>query len=268
MKKLIVVLILVMGKLYSQQAIIFKVAYKPELAYTQSVVSTSYSEMKYLGSTELLKKLEEKGIENPKETFDKTYIKSINTTGKLKNGKFPIQIRFIGGDGAIIPDGTLIFGTVTSGETPALDSINAPKMKDEEKQALFQGMKSMISQITLPEKTVKIGESFTREIPLKIPVGKFTFDLQNTIIYTLKSIEKSRATFDIIQNYTFKSLEAEKTMEANGSGSGKLIYDIDNSFYLTYQLNSIINMTMSQNNITFKVTSKSEFVQNTEIEKQ
>jgi hypothetical protein len=267
MKKLLLFtsILFVSYQSYCQEEILFKSQYKPDMVYTQSVVSTSKGEIKYTGPETLLKKIEEKNIENPISTFKKTFIKSKNTTGKLNQNSFPLSIEFIGGTDGIIPDKTFVFGKVTLGETPILDSISSPKMEAEARASFLKTMKSMISQIALPEKKVKIGESFSREMPIKLPIGKYIFDLKNTVVYTLKKIENKKAFFDITQTYSFESTMNGLDMNANGSGSGQIIYDIENTFYLSYELKSTINMELQSNEVSFKGTTESTFTQETTI---
>lgn len=266
MKKLLLISIffLVSCENYAQE-ILFKVAYKPNLIYRQSMESTSKSEVTYLGPNELLKRLEEKKIENPKVTLNKNYIKSVNSTGSLKNGQFPLMIKFEGDDKSIVPGGTTVYGHISKDKTPELDSINAPKLDSIYKIDFLSSMRKVISQLSLPEKKVQVGKSFTREMPINIPVGKFTFNLTNTITYTLEKVENKKAYFDIVQTYTINSKETELSLKASGSGNGQIIYDIENTFYLLYELNSTINMQVINEEMNFKVLSESTTKQTTNI---
>ena len=67
-----------------------------------------------------------------------------------------------------------------------LDSISAPKLDSLYKLDLLSSMQKTIAQVSLPEQKINLEESFTREMPINIPVGKFNFNLINTITYTLK----------------------------------------------------------------------------------
>ncbi len=260
---LFTILLLFSYKSYCQEEVFFKVQYLPEKIYIQSIVSTSKSEINYLGPESLLEKIKEKNIENPNSTFKKTYLKSKNKTGKLAENNFPITIEFIGGENGIIPDDTVVFGKVIPGKTPTLDSISAPNMEADFKESFFKSMKNTMAQIELPEKNVKIGESFSREMPLKMPIGKYNLELKNTIVYALKKVENNQAFFDISQTYYIISTGIE--MKAEGNGTGQIIYDIKNNFYLFYELKSTINMEVQNDEMNFKGTIENTFTQNTTI---
>ena len=46
------------------------------------------------------------------------------------------------------------------------------------------------------------------------------------------------------------------SLKANGEGKGQIIYDIENTFYLFYELNSTINMYVNNNEMNLKVVSE------------
>lgn len=264
-KNILLSFLLLISYINLAQEILFKVDYKPNLTYKQSMESTSKNTLTYLGPNELLKKIDEKKLENPKVTLSNNYIESTNSTGSLKNGQFPLTIKFEGDEKSMIPGGTTIYGHVISGETPRLDSINAPKLDSIYKIDFLSSMQKVISQISLPEQKIRLGENFVREMPINIPVGKFNFNLKNTITYTLKKIENNKAYFDIIQVYSLDLKNTDLPLKAKGSGNGQIIYDIENTFYLYYELNSTINMEVSNKEINFKVDSESHTKQTTHI---
>lgn len=229
--------------------------------------STSKSTITYLGPDELLKILEEKNLENPKYTLNKNFIESVNSTGNIENGQFPLTIKFEGDDKSIVPGGTIVYGHVFENNTPELDSINAPKLDSIYKIDFLSSMQKVISQVSFPEQKIKTGKSFVREMPIIVPVGKFNFNLINTIKYTLKKIENKKAFFDITQVYTINTKNTDLNLKADGSGKGQIIYDIENTFYLLYVLNSTINMQVENEEINIKVVSESQTKQTTIITK-
>lgn len=268
MKKLLLLSIffLISYEIHAQE-ILFKVAYKPNLIYKQSMESISKNTLTYLGPNELLKRIEEKKLENPKYVLSKNQIESTNITGSVKNGQFPLKIIFEGDDKSIIPGGTTIFGHVTTDKSPMLDSISAPKLDSLYKLDLLSSMQKTIAQVSLPEQKINLEESFTREMPINIPVGKFNFNLINTITYTLKKVENNKAYFNINQIYSISSKNTDLSLKANGEGKGQIIYDIENTFYLFYELNSTINMYVNNNEMNLKVVSESTTKQSTNISK-
>ena len=254
----------------SQDLLKFKVQYKPETKYSQTIEQTSHSDMKYSGSEEFLQKLKDKGVQNPTITDKVSKIESVFTTGKLTDGtNFPLTMEFIkttSSDGKKeIPDGTLIYGHGSIGNMPTLDSIVSSGLDEEFKKTLLQAMQSTFSQLSFPEKKVKIGESFSRESPLSIPIAGVTVEMAITTTYKLLSITNGIADFDVSQIYTMKSTITKYTIKATGSGKGKLLYDVSNNYYLKYQIDTEMGMNMKLDNFDLDLNSKSGFIQTTII---
>jgi hypothetical protein len=254
----------------TKDGLTFKVQYKPETKYSQTIVQTSHSDMKYSGSEEFLQKLKDKGVQNPTITDKKSKIESVFKTGKLTDGtNFPLTMEFVkttSSDGKKdIPDGTLIYGHGSIGNMPTLDSIVSDGLDGEFKKTLLQAMQSTFSQLSFPEKKVKVGESFSRESPLSIPIAGVTIEMTITTNYKLLSITNGIANFDVSQVYTMKSTITKYTIKATGSGKGKLLYDVVNNYYLKYQIDTEMGMNVKLDNFDLDLNSKSGFIQTTEI---
>lgn len=254
----------------SKDGLTFKVQYKPETKYSQTIEQTSHTDMKYSGSEEFLQKLKDKGVQNPTITDNVSKIESVFKTGKLTDGtNFPLTLEFVkttSSDGKKeIPDGTLIYGHGSIGNMPTLDSIVSSGLDEEFKKTLLQAMQSTFSQLSFPEKKVKVGESFSRESPLSIPIAGVTIEMAITTNYKLLSIANGIADFDVSQVYTMKSNITKYTIKATGSGNGKLLYDVSNDYYLKYQIDTEMVMNMKLDNFDLDLNSKSGFTQATVI---
>ncbi|MEN9440107.1 MAG: hypothetical protein RLZ33_183, partial [Bacteroidota bacterium] len=255
---------------FKDDELTFKVQYKPEKKYSQTIEQTSHTDIKYSGSEEFLQKLKDKGVQNPTITDKATKIESIFKTGKLTDGtNFPLTMEFIkttSSDGKKeIPDGTLIYGHCSIGNMPTLDSIASDELDEEFKKALLQAMQSSLSQLSLPEKRVKVGESFSRESPLSMPIAGVTVEMTITTNYKLLGITNGIADFDVSQVYTMKSTITKHTIKATGNGKGKLLYDVSNNYYLKYQIDTEMGMNMKLDNFDLDLNSKSGFIQTTVI---
>jgi hypothetical protein len=256
----------------SQNMIVFKVKYSPETNYSQIIFQDSKTTIKYSGTEEFLKKLKAKGVDNPTITKANSKTKSILKTGRLTNNNlFPLSIRFtesINGDGKVtIPDGTIIYGTCSLENMPNLDSISGKHLSDEFKKALFQTMQKAFSQMTFPEKKVQVGEAFSRQSPLTLPIAGITLDISITTTYKLINIKNNFATLDLSQVYTLKSTIKEHNVKMTGNGKGNLIYDIGNHFYKTYQIDTDMTTNMKLDNFDLDLNSKSHFIQSVTITK-
>lgn len=272
----IILLIILLAQLgynsFSQEGIHFKVQYKPETSYNQTITQKSDTYLKYSGSRKFLRKLKHRGIQNPTITNASSGMESVIKTGKLTDSiNFPLTIEFLKStrsDGKIyIPDGTLMYGHATHENLPKLDSIVSNELDEEFKETVLKSMQSIFSQITLPEKDIKVGEEFSNETPLSIPIGGITIDMRITTRYRLVSILNGMGNFDISQDCTFLSTIEDHTLNATGNGTGKLIYDISNNYYLNYQTDLAMEMNMEIENFSFYLKINSGIIQSTAITK-
>jgi hypothetical protein len=250
--------------------LIFKVQYNPETKYSQTIEQISHYDMKYSGSEEFLRKLKDKGVQNPTITDKVSMIESVLKTGKSTEGtNFPLTIEFVkttSSDGKKeIPDGTLIYGHGSIGNMPTLDSIVSNGLDEGVKKTLLQAMQSIFSQLSFPEKKIKVGESFSIESPLSIPIAGVTIEMEITTNYKLLSITNEIADFDVSQVFTMKSTITNYNFKATGSGKGKLLYDVSNNCNLKYQIDTEIGMNMKLDNFDLDINSKSGFIQTTVI---
>jgi hypothetical protein len=257
---------------HSQDSLIFKVQYNPETNYAQTMEQTTHSNIKYSGSEEFLQNIKAKGIQNPTITNKKSTIETLFKTGKLTNkANFPLTIEFTkttSSDGKQeIPNGTLIYGHGSINTMPSLDSIVSNGLEEELKQVVLQTMQSTFSQLSFPEKRVKVGDSFSIDSPLSIPIAGATLDMTITTDYKLLSITNGIANLDISQVYTMKTTITDQTIQGTGTGNGKLLYDTVKNYYLNYQINTEMNMTMKLDSFSLDLTSKSGFIQSTVITK-
>ena len=257
---------------YSQDELTFKVAYKPSTKYSQTVKHTSFTEVTYSGSDEFLKTLKDRGVQNPTTTKAESTTETEFNTGIPTDGNhFPVTMKFIktiSSDGKVpIPDGTVIYGQGSIGDMPTLDSIVSEGLSEDYKTNLLQAIRSTFSQISFPEKKLKIGEEFSQETPLSIPIAGVNVEMNITTNYKLVSIINRVGNFDITQTYTLKTTNTEYPINAIGKGKGNLQYDISNSNYINYQMDTDIDIDMKLEKFNLGVKSKSGFIQTTIITK-
>lgn len=273
MKKISLILIafiIFSGKGWSQNELTFKVQYNPETNYNQTVDQTTLTSIKYSGSKDVLKTLKEKGITNPTVTNKKSRTESVIKTGKLTSEKsFPLTMEFIKitkSEGKTeIPDGTIIYGNCTTGNMPTFDSIGTNGISDELKKTILQTVQSLYSQLTFPEKKLKIGEEFSTETPLSIPIAGATIEMVIRTNYKLISINNGIGIFDVSQVYTMKTTITKYTINASGKGKGKLYYNISSNYYVKYQMDSEMKMKMKYENVKLFLNTQSNYLQTTEM---
>jgi hypothetical protein len=275
MKKIILALLTftqITSYCQTKDLVTLKVHYKPETNYINTIEQTTYSEITYSGSEEFLNKLKDKGVQNPTITNKKITIETVFNTGKSTDGtNFPLTMEIVKttcSDGKKdIPDGLFIYGHVTIGNKPTLDSIVSDSIDEEFKKTLLQTAQSIFAQINLPERQVKVGESFSTETPLSIPVAGLTVEMVITTNYILLSLTNGIADFDVSSVYTMKTTIDKYTIKATGSGKGKLLYDVSNNYYLKYQADTELEMNMKLDKFDIDLKTKSGFTQTSEISK-
>lgn len=257
----------------SSQVLEFNAGYAPEYVYKQLIQTFSETEINYIGSNAFLESLKSQGVQNP--TIQKTgmEMETVSETGKMdKEGNFPITITYLkseSNDGqTIIPNGTMLYGKVSLSTMPKLDSISAKGLDETFKQSIFEIVKSTFSQVSIPIKKIKVGDSFSQETPLTIPVAGIKFEMLITTTYKLKNIINQKANFDITQVYKMKVNESEYNMEASGNGTGTLTYDIP-AHYITENTTDInLHLKLKRDDFSLKVNSKSKYGITAQISKK
>lgn len=275
MRKTILLLLIVSTQLavaQNKNEFLFKIQYSPETKYEQTIDQTNHLEMRYSGDPEFTTMLKNKGIQNPKITDNHSVIESVFKTGKLTpKMDFPLTIEFLkttNSDNKIaIPNGTIIYGKGTLGNMPTLDSIVSNGLNEEFKKSILQTMQATFAQINIPERIVKVGEIFSIDSPLSIPMANAQLDMTITTTYKLISIKNNVADFDISQVYTMKTEANKIPMNATGSGKGKLLYDVIQNFNLKYQMDMEMSTNMKIEKMELDIKSKTGFSQIAKISK-
>lgn len=256
----------------SNQTLDFKSGYTPETNYKQTTMNSSDYEIVYSGSEKILEVLKNSGTENPTKIKTLFNVETVSKTGKInKEGNFPITIEYIKTSDAngksIIPSGTMLYGKTSMYAMPQMDSIVAKDMEENLKNSVFQTVQSTFSQLVMPQKQLKIGESFDQESPLSIPIAGITIDMVIKTTYTLKSIISKNAFFDISQTYTIKMSDSRFETNGTGVGKGNLIYDISNHFITENALAMEFILNLKHTDFGLQLKSKSDFKQTAIISK-
>lgn len=275
MKKTILLLIIIVTQLavaQNKNEFQLKVQYSPETKYDQTMDQTSHLEMKYLGDPEIIQRMKENGMQNPMVMDNHSVIESVFKTGKLSENKdFPLTIEFVkttnSNDKIVIPSGTIIYGKGTLGNMPTLDSIVSPGLDEAFKKSMLQTMQATFSQINIPERTVKVGDVFSIDTPMSIPMAGMQLEMTITTTYKLESIQKNIADFDISQVFKMKTNAGKFPMNATGTGKGKLVYDIVNNFNLKYQIDMEMSANAKIEKMELDITSKTGLIQTAKISK-
>jgi hypothetical protein len=273
MKKLIGLLITLAPFFYNSfsQNLTFSIQYKPEKKYSMSMMQTTKTEIRYLGSESDLKNLKEAGTQNPTITSRLSKVKMDVKTGKVtdENG-FPLTITIMSTSDNkgqyVIPTGTMIYGNGTIGSNePALDSVVADELSDEAKDFLLQSLQKSMTQFLFLEKKLKIGESFSIESPFSIPLFNNTIDMSITTTYKLISVANGIGNFAFTQKYTMITVVPNNYANVTGKANGKLAIDIINRFYINYQNNTELVVNFEYYNYKLETKTTNTLINSTVI---
>lgn len=251
--------------------LVFKFRYKPSTTYRQTMWQSAQLTTTFSGTEEVLQKLREKKIQNPETAHSISKTEIVYKTGRMgDDSKFPITIEFVettSSDGKkVYPDGTIIYGHCSAEKMPQLDSILSEGMDVEMKKKIILMVQNNLLQLELPEKRLKMGESFSIESPFSFPVAGMNLEFTITTTYTLLEISGRTADLEIGQLYRLRLPSSKYELQATGNGMGRLLYDVSGNFFLRNQINMEMSMSMKfQADLSVEIVSKSSFVTTTEI---
>ena len=268
MKKIYLFILLtsVITSCKSQEEINFKVGYLPNFNYTLTQKQISENNVKYIASKEMLQNLQNYGVENPTITKDTVLLKSISKTGSLNENEFPIDIELLETNNPILIKGTKFYGKSVNQQIK-LDSISSSTMDSEKKRFLLPAMESILNQIKYPNVKIKVGESFEQKNPMSMPIANVTITMEINSTYTLKKVENGIGYFDIEQVYSIISADKDYKMEVEGTGSGKIDYDIEKQFFTNFYLEMGMKLKTELEDFIIEYQTRSITDQNTEIKK-
>lgn len=229
-----------------QRSVLFKIKYLPNHTYQANVSMTSNMEMNIENlSKEDSNKLVEKGVTLPLVLNTSTLSDLTISTGTLDaQNTFPIIFRFNdvkktgtlngkempGGSTAI--SGHSIYATSTLTNDLQLDSMSVPRKDTSLRKDLESMFNAMVKQLHFPEKTIKVGDTVTQEIPLNMTMNGTDVAITITAKYKLISIKKGFANFDIDQSSQLElnNNEHSRTLTGKGGGHGEMVYDTKRNF--------------------------------------
>lgn len=249
-----------------QDNVLFKIKYSPNHTYhfTASNIIELYADLS--GNKEIAAKLAAQGITQPMN-FYVTYVSSgLTTTASIgKDRSFPVVMTLntpvINGmlNGQRIPfplkkNNTEFYGRVNSDDKLNIDSLKGKKLSDSAATVAKQMMNKIIATVNFPEHAIKVGDSFTQNMPFDLPVGKgVTINIDMT--YKLISIANGKAYFDIKQGLDMQMPVKQINISITGSGLGKLVYDIKNNFPVSLRSNLFMTINLKSENFSGGATA-------------
>jgi hypothetical protein len=216
-------------------------------------------------------KLIKKGITMPMIATTSTLSDLSIITGKVNdNNLFPIIFKYnnvtnkVTLSGKEVPTepspliGHAMYGKITQTGDMHLDSISGVLRDTSLRAELVNVFNNLTSELKLPEKKVKVGDTLFLEIPYSMPIGGVNTKFIIKAIYGLVSIKKGLANFDIDQSMQFNMNKADTTASyiGNGRGSGKMVYSIKEGFFKSIDRDILIDYQIKYKGKTIKGEAK------------
>ncbi|MGF1794253.1 hypothetical protein L4D21_27210 [Photobacterium profundum] len=182
---------------------------------------------------------------------DRNYY-SVNGSEMIEKSSGVVSMEGLKIKGEGLPNGKIVFLSAEGGNV-------TEELKDVIKSVFTQGGELN----DLNNKTVKIGESISVNIPIAMPIkseGQISFDME--MKYTLNRIDSDIAYFDIAY---FAAMEFEVEsgrIDVNGSGYGTMLYDIENTYMPELETAMTMEMLIPNGSYSFitNTTSSTKMV--------
>ena len=249
----------------------FSVKIKPEQKYTISSKNSFTTEVRYEGKEKAMNKLRSMGVKNPNILSRASQSEMVLKTEKLLDNYIPVKLQIAKSSGneaqPDISQGMIVNGESVNGNMPEFTSIASGKSPVIDEKVFLQSLQSNFSRLALPEKRMNIGEQFTVESTLTIPMEKSHVEIAVSTIYKLVSVANGLANFDITQDYQMTQLRMDNSFAGVGEGSGKLSYRSENNMVTSFEMKSRLEINKKLENFLFVLKTKSEFEQKIEVAK-
>jgi hypothetical protein len=255
------------------EGLILKVQYQPEKTYSISTIRGTETVITYSGQDIAMRKLKSMRIKNPTISKVKTKTDTELVSGKRSADKsFPVSLTYkktMSLDGKNeIPEGSVVEGEITGDQLPTFSKVSSGTLSIDQRIQLLQTVQTTFEQFKFPEQRLKIGEQFSTDRPMEMAMEGSTIDIVVTTTYKLISIKNDIAQFDLSQSYQMTPKIMNNSFTGNGSGKGKLTYDITNCLITDYSIKTELEMNKKLDYYEFDLKTINEFSQTTQIGKQ
>jgi len=273
MRKIIPILLLLIqfscSKPIKPEGLIMKVQFQPEKSYNISTIRGTETVITYSGQDIALRKLKSMRIKNPTISKVKTKTNTELATGKRSaDESYPVSLTYkktMSLDGKNeIPEGTVIQGEISGDQLPTFSKVVSGTLNIDQKIQLLQSVQSTFEQFKFLEQRLKIGDQFSTNRPMSMPMEGSTIEIVVTTTYKLLSIKNGMAQFELSQSYQMTPKIMDNSFTGSGSGKGQLSYDIANCLITDYSIKTELEMNKKLDYYEFDLKTLNEFSQTTQ----
>jgi hypothetical protein len=273
MKNLLVVLLLVLTtSTFAQKTIKLKVVYLPNHQYNMETKNISKIVMDAQVDEATKEQLKSSGMTLPlMMDMDQNTLAEMKTGQLNSNKEIPITIEYtrnevkqMMGEKELPSQGNALKGMKATGFGDSngkirIENVEGEGVTDPVKKLMISMSDQMGMQIAFPEKPMKVGDEFTQEVPMNMPIqGGAELKMIVKTIYKLTSFTSENALFDTTMIMTMDISMNEGSMTAEGAGKGKITFDIKKNFMSTYNSNLDMKMKMKMGPMDMDIKSSTQ----------
>ena len=239
-----------------EKGIIFKNTLEPNTTYMLSMNNHSVSEVSFLATPDILKKLKERGVQNPMTV--KSHLKlleQLKTGGMKKDSTFTVKMKVDSASNDEVINGITKNGKMNSmfegmrmtGYYTRKNTIDSIRIYDDSlptdiKKGVSAFVTRMMDKIKYPHKPMVIGDSFKEVLPMQMNLPNGTrMKLKTIMKFTLMRVEANKAYFQTKSKVELDQDYPNISVELTGGGKGELIHDLKKN----YMIEKKSRMTMS-----------------------
>jgi len=277
MRNLITVaFVLIAATTFAQKKIKLQVAYQPDHSYSleNKNIMTMLMDAQVDDATK--EQLKSQGMVFPiKMDMDQDIVVSVKTGQFNDKKEVPIVLEYSKyetkqkmGEKELPSESNTLTGMKISGWADSkgkfrFEDVQGEGVTPEVKKLMITMVDQMGAQIAFPDKPLKVGDEFTQEIPFDMPVqGGVALKMIIKTVYKLTSFDADNAFFDTVITMTMDLSVEKGSMTAEGSGKGKMVFDIKKSFMSTNDstMDMLMKMNMGVMSMDIKATTQSKMV--------
>ncbi len=230
------------------QEITFKVDYKANSTYTQKM------------DMDMMMDIKQEGQGNMEQPMDMAIIYTVNTGKAATNGDIPFTAS-MKMENDMVPNldeinNNKYYGHFTKG-VPAIDSLNvAGQAMGMGEEQLKQAFSRAIAQFPVEGKKLKVGESFKIN---NLPINLGGMDLgtnDTSITYTLKKVEGTKATFDVLLDTPLDITTQGVAMKGKIKITGTMLYMTDAKYVPSQDLLMDATFDMASAGVSMNMKGK------------
>lgn len=254
------------------EALILKVQFQPEKTYSITTIRGTETVITYSGQDIAMRKLKSMRVKNPTISKIRTKTDAELVTGKSSaDSSFQVSLTYkkiMSLDGKNeIPEGTVVQGEIKGEALPTFNKVFSNTLSIDQRIQLLQTVQNTFEQFKFPEQRLKIGDKFSTDHPVSMPMEDSTIEIVVTTTYKLLSIKNDMAQFELSQSYKMTPTMMDNSFTGSGSGKGLLSFDVVNSLITDYSIKTELEMNKKLDYYEFDLKTINEFSQTTRMDK-